>query len=286
MEAQVHYFRAYAVLMVSLAIHALAWLLILQFDRWVALLPESAQELIFEPPSKRPQNVDLILLESEPTKQVIANDKAPFLAQQTQRVAEQKQARFKGLTRNLEFPNRPRANRAGQDQQEAQTVTDQQGGMTMNATERLNRALSAGISTLSESLPENIKYGDFTALNTDQYLYFSFFNRIAPRIRFHWERGVDSSVEYLSLRNFQLSERRVFATEVEVKLNREGYLQGVTIYRSSGIAVLDQAVVRAFELATPFINPPQEMADAEGMIKLYYGFNVHFEPRYFAKPSR
>lgn len=278
-----HLMRAYAYVVISLALHAFSWLLILRADQLTSLLPEMLRTPHTKATTEN-QNIEVVLLEENPKAQNTSQGKASFLAQKTQRVQEETQARFRGDTRNLEFPNRPKSSRT-QQQESKEVVADKSGEIDIQATERLNRALSSGISTLSESLPSNIKFGDFTSLNTDQYLYFSFFNRIAPRIRFNWQNGVEAVVEDLTLRNFQLGSRRTFSTEVEVRLDSKGYLEGVSVFRSSGIPGLDAAVVRAFELATPFINPPAEMVKADGLIRLYYGFNVHFEPQLFARPN-
>jgi hypothetical protein len=257
--------RAYIYLILSLCAHALIWLVVLKADLVLRLLPDPSQVFYKRPESAK--NVEVVLLEDSPNAMNLTDDKPAFLAQKNQRVLEQTQARFKGETENKEFLSYSRPQqRAEKIQQEA--VTQNDGDIDVKATERLNKALSSGISTLSESLPENIKFGDFTALNTDQYLYFSFFNRIASRIRFNWENGVASVVEDLALRNFQLHNKRTFSTEVEVRLDPKGYLQGISIYRASGIQGLDLAVARAFELSTPFINPPAEMVKADGLIHL------------------
>lgn len=272
--------RAYIYLVLSLSAHALIWLVILQSDLILKHLPQS--EILFSE-NKNNSQVEIVLLEDSPNPISKPDTKASFQAQKTQRVQEQTQARFRGLTENKEFPSRPRPiQQATQEQQES--ITQEKSDIDLKATDRLNRALATGISTLSESMPQDIKFGDFTALNTDQYLYFSFFNRIAPRIRFNWENGVASVVEELSLRHYQLNSKKTFTTEVEVRLDSSGYLQGVSIHRSSGIPGLDQAVARAFQLSTPFINPPAEMVKPDGLIRLYYGFNVHFEPSLFARP--
>lgn len=276
--------RTYITIVTSLILHMLIYIGLVVWEQWAGQLTLQEKIALQDLLKQKEEHVDIVLLEKSPHAADASDSKAAFLAAQTQRVKNQTRARFMGLTQNREFPNRPSMPQREEAAQH-EAVTSQQGTVSISATDRLNRELAKGISTISESLPDSIKHGDFTSLNTDQYLFFSFFSRIAPRIRFHWENGVERTVEALTFRNFSLREEKTFVTEVEVRLDSQGYYRGISIYRSSGIPGLDEAVARAFELSTPFINPPQEMVKDDNLIHLYYSFRVYFSPQLFARPA-
>lgn len=276
--------RTYITIVTSLIFHMLIYMGLIVWEQWAGQLTLQEKLALQELLEQKEEHIDIVLIENSPNASDTSEGKAAFLAAQTQRVKSQTQARFTGLTQNREFPTRPSMSQK-QEAPQQEVVTSEQGTVSISATDRLNRELAKGISTISESLPDNIKYGDFTSLNTDQYLFFSFFSRIAPRIRFHWESGVERTVEALTFRNFNINEEKTFVTEVEVRLDSQGYYRGVSVYRSSGIPGLDEAVVRAFELSTPFINPPQEMVKEDSLIHLYYSFRVYFSPQLFARPA-
>ncbi len=108
--------------------------------------------------------------------------------------------------------------------------------------------------------------------------------RAESRIRFHWEHGVENTIDSLSFRSLGIRDERTFTTEVEVLLDDEGKYLKTMIYRSSGIPALDQAVVQSFEKSAPFVNPPREMVRDDGLIHLNYAFRVYFSPHYYAHP--
>lgn len=51
-----------------------------------------------------------------------------------------------------------------------------------------------GVSTTGEQLPQDIQIGDFTALNTDRFVYYTFYARIEEQIRHRWVRYVKAAI--------------------------------------------------------------------------------------------
>lgn len=266
-------------------------------ERFPLLKPEPSAVLLSL--KKQSEPTQIVILDTPPLEEIEDSKKAPFLAANRVRVKEQAQARFTGDTQNREFPT-PQAvrKRAQQADETPKTTTDGElianksrdkqtsSVQTPTQAQREFKNLPMGISTLGESLPTNIKHGDFTFLNTDQSLFFSFYSRITPRVRFHWNNYVESVIESLTMRNLKITETKIFTTEVDVILDKAGYYQRTDIFRSSGITALDQAVVLAFENSAPFVNPPQGMVQDDGLIHIRGKFQVHFTPQMFAKPSR
>jgi TonB family protein len=64
--------------------------------------------------------------------------------------------------------------------------------------------------------------------------------------------------------------------EVRTCLSRTGALTGLTITTSSGVPELDDAMIRAFQTAAPFLNPPEALAQGDEQVR--FGFSFVFFP--------
>jgi len=116
---------------------------------------------------------------------------------------------------------------------------------------------------------EGVDVGDATFLNTREWKYASFFNRVKQAVSEHWDptsavRSRDPSGE-----KFFYKDR---TTLLAVTLNDQGTLTDVRVARSSGLDFLDQTAVDAFQKAQPFPNPPQGLVDGRGEISFQFGF--------------
>lgn len=136
-----------------------------------------------------------------------------------------------------------------------------------------------GSSTVGETLPQDIRIGDFTALNTDRFTYYTFFARMEEVFRPRWINYVKAAVY-----TYQQTQRRTreeeFVTQIELLLDKDGnFIRGI-LHQGSGNEALDLAPVRAFRDAMKFPNPPQEMLKDDNYIHLDYQFTVHFVPQY------
>ena len=144
-------------------------------------------------------------------------------------------------------------------------------------------AFDRGISTVGETLPQDIKFGDFTALNTDKNLFYSFYARMEEMTRYRWETYAKAAVNDIGLTSKVLMAKDMWTTKLEIILDRYGTFQHAILQDSSGIATLDSAPVQAFRDAGQFPNPPPEMVKADGFIHIYYAFSVNVVPRYAAQ---
>jgi TonB family protein len=129
----------------------------------------------------------------------------------------------------------------------------------------------SGVSTSGERLPEDIRIGNFTALNTDRFVYYTFYARIEEQIRHRWVRYVKAAI-YGG--GDVAPGRREFLTNLEIVLNRQGEFVRALIHQSSGSKDLDAAPVLAFREARLIPNPPREMIKPDGTIRLLYSFSV------------
>jgi hypothetical protein len=128
-----------------------------------------------------------------------------------------------------------------------------------------------GVSTTGEQLPSDIQIGDFTALNTDRFMFYTFYARIEEQIRHRWVRYVKAAI----FGGGDLREgQNEYVTNLEVVLNREGDFVRAIIHDGSGSRDIDAAPILAFREAKRIPHPPREMVKADGTIRLYYSFHV------------
>jgi hypothetical protein len=111
--------------------------------------------------------------------------------------------------------------------------------------------------------------GDSTALNTREYKYAHFFNRVKREVAARW-----FAVEALRGRDprgdvYGVKDRH---TVLAVTLYPNGSIARLEVERESGLPFLDAEAVSSFERAQPFHNPPAGLADSDGLIRFKFGF--------------
>lgn len=140
-------------------------------------------------------------------------------------------------------------------------------------------------STVNDPLT-NIPLGSFTALNTDRYLFYSFFERIEDRIRHRWVSRIRNAINSPMQIPTNGRDREVWTTELEVQLDSKGNFVRAEVHKSSGIEKFDYATIDAFREGAPIPNPPVGIIDEDGYIYLQYAFNVYWKPSPYARPGR
>jgi TonB family protein len=116
---------------------------------------------------------------------------------------------------------------------------------------------------------DGVDEGSATFLNTREWRFASFFNRVKSTVAAQWNpsdvvRRRDPSGDM-----FLWKDRYTLLT---VRLEDDGRLADVWIERSSGVDFLDEEAVAAFQKAQPFPNPPRGLADENGEIRFTFGF--------------
>jgi TonB family protein len=122
---------------------------------------------------------------------------------------------------------------------------------------------------------EDLEEGEGTFLNSREFKYASYFNRMKRGVSKHWNpiteyRRRDPTGNIYGYRS------RV--TVLTVRLDNEGNLTEVDVTTSSGIEFLDREAVSAFRRAQPFPNPPSGLIE-NGQIEFPFGFHVDFSRR-------
>lgn len=131
--------------------------------------------------------------------------------------------------------------------------------------EVLERALGGG----SVDHLDDVASGDETSLNAKRWIHASFFNRLKRSVRQNWDPG---SVWRRRDPTGQVYGFKSRVTGVRVALNLSGGLAKIVVSQPSGVSELDDEAVRAFNQAAPFVNPPKELANGDGLIVFEFGF--------------
>jgi len=138
------------------------------------------------------------------------------------------------------------------------------------SNERTGNAAQGQGSEVSQSQDylKNVDKGLETLLNTREFKYYSYYNRIRRQLSEHWEGIVRERVMriYKEGRTIASSQDRI--TKLLVVLNSAGLLVNVQVLSDSGVQDLDEAAVDAFRSAAPFPNPPKGIVEIDGTVRI------------------
>lgn len=115
----------------------------------------------------------------------------------------------------------------------------------------------------------NVEEGDGTFLNTKEWKYASFFNRVKQGVGMHWDPG--SPLRMRDPTGNMYGGRDRF-TLLRVTLDEHGSVKKINVEKSSGLEFLDLEAVAAFERAQPFPNPPPGLISADSTVHFSFGF--------------
>ena len=116
---------------------------------------------------------------------------------------------------------------------------------------------------------KDVEEGDGTYLNTREFQYASFFNRVKQGVSMHWRPEVE-----LRRRDptGSIYAGRTRVTMLEVTLDEGGRVRDVRVEKSSGLDFLDLEAVTAFHRAQPFPNPPPGLLASDATVRFQFGF--------------
>lgn len=163
-------------------------------------------------------------------------------------------------------------------QQSSQMDQSEDGQSKLNPMLQNNGALRSvvtGQNTRGEFIP-GLQQGSFTALNTDQFTYYTFFSRMNEQIRPRWVNRLRDFAFMQSQQDLQKLAQYPRTTQVEFVLDRSGKLLETIVHLTSGYRSLDIAATDAFKDSAPINNPPEGLVGEDGKIHLFYNFTVHW----------
>jgi TonB family protein len=276
-------------LLISLSIHLIIWTTLLNSSHYI--LPEAQKSVeisIVDDATKTPK-MRQIVRQTETPKDLLKDEKpknAKYLSEHDQVVKKETVSPFKGLTKNrVPTALTPRVSSLGENKQRNEKTDPNKGDSPRNdRLSEMGRRMFAESSTTGEYLPD-IQNGPITALNTERFLYYSFFQRIEEAIRPKWEDNIRVAVNYISPGQQKQFLGTDWVTGIEVILSEKGEYIRTIIRRPSGIESLDRAAIEAFREAAMFPNPPREMLQDDNRIHLKYVLVVEPPSRAVARRS-
>lgn len=257
--------------------------------------PKSVTIDIIEKPQasshfKTPQNIVRDATIPDRLKAEDSQDPLRFLSEKTQRVKEQVRALQSGLTKN-------RGSRSVNSQEalpksQAQTTGAGRRGIQqfLPGTKLIPKPTSevdaneSGASTFGNILDENVKVGSVTALNTDRYLYYSYFARAEELLRNEWEPQILQVYDYPPSELRGSSQRR-FTTVLEVWFLPSGEYHSTHILKPSGVKAFDMAATESFRRVRMIPNPPRERIEADGLIRFKWSLTVEYNPKVLVRQT-
>lgn len=116
---------------------------------------------------------------------------------------------------------------------------------------------------------KDVDEGDGTYLNTREWKFSSFFNRVKQSVGMHWDPST-----FLRQRDptGSIYGGRDRYTLLEVVLTERGTVKDISVQKSSGLDFLDLAAIASFEKAQPFPNPPPGLVTGDSTVRFTFGF--------------
>ena len=131
----------------------------------------------------------------------------------------------------------------------------------------LTRAIAHG--TGSPDYLRDVDDGEATALNAKKFKFASFFNRVKRAVADQWHPDTVYLRHDPSGHVYGGKDR---VTVLRVHLEPDGSLKTVTTLEPSGVEFLDDEAIDAFKRAQPFVNPPYQLVDPDGLIHFNFAF--------------
>jgi len=111
--------------------------------------------------------------------------------------------------------------------------------------------------------------GDGTYLNTREFKYASFFNRVKQSVGTHWNPNATLMRRDPTGTTYAGRDRH---TLLSVTLDERGRVANISIEKSCGLEFLDMEAVESFKRAQPFPNPPAGLLEDDSKVRFKFGF--------------
>lgn len=190
-------------------------------------------------------------------------EKAKYLSEKTNKVQEETQAKL-----GLKFHN---SNNALKNKKINVFTNDFNAYAALIENEsKKQQHLNLGTpdeSTTNDNLT-GVKSDLITHLNTREYKYYGYYNRIKTQLNQWWVPKVQQKFTKMIRQGRTIASDSNKITKLVIILNGVGNLVNVKVLAESGIKDLDDAALEAFRSAAPFPNPPKGMVESDGTVKI------------------
>lgn len=141
-----------------------------------------------------------------------------------------------------------------------------------NVPERRRDFFESSDMARPQDYVKGFKESESTLLNTKEYVFFGYFQRIRERLDRAWSGALRDQLAKFYKRGRRLASDTDHQTRLMVTLDREGQIIRVQILEASGTVDLDDAAIKAFNQAGPFPNPPTGLIDTAGRVDIRWDF--------------
>ncbi len=211
------------------------------------------------------------------------NESAKFLSEKTNSVEKETRAKFgqkykntKGFSskknnifKNEIFKNNFDPYASLTNQNENNKLPANKPHQKQNSFDRTPGSTDSGseLATTNDNL-KNIENEFLTRLNTREYKYFGYYNRIKTQLNQWWVPQVQQRFSKMVRQGRMIASEESKVTKLVIVLSDQGQLVKVQVLAESGVRDLDEAAIEAFRQAAPFPNPPKGMIESDGTVKI------------------
>lgn len=153
-----------------------------------------------------------------------------------------------------------------QKPKKAKSISD----LRLNSLQDMS-ASAASDSSQTEDYLKDVAIGAATHLNTREFLYFTYFNRIKKKLRDHWEPLIHTRVRDIAHRGRTIANQGTRVTRLVITLDDKGGLSRVQVSTTSGLLDLDEVAIEALKVSAPFPNPPKALIE-NGLVRINWDF--------------
>lgn len=266
------------------------------------LSPDELQKMTQAEVAKKPLTVpaNQVVEQSETSANEEAPDNARFLSAKNQKVQKQTVAAERGEFKNIKKAapqkmgtkgdGRPKNADISEESKkqiakdlfkgfdaseavERQKVAAQEAGLGEGRGQGEQNTGTATDASQSNDYIKDVQVGLETLLNTREFKYYSYYNRIRKQLSQHWEGRVREKLTKLFKEGrAPAATNKDRITKLMIVLNDRGTLVRVQVLSDSGIRDLDDAAIEAFRAAAPFPNPPKGIVEGDGTVKIRWDF--------------
>jgi TonB family protein len=116
---------------------------------------------------------------------------------------------------------------------------------------------------------EDVEEGEGTFLNTKEWKFAGFMNRVKQSVGWHWHPNEELRRRDPTGNIYSGRDRH---TLLHVTLDEQGMVKDMYVEKSSGLDFLDIEAMRSFERAQPFPHPPRGMMEDGETVSFRFGF--------------
>jgi TonB family protein len=133
---------------------------------------------------------------------------------------------------------------------------------------------------------KDVDEGEGTYLNTREWKYASFFNRVKQSVGTQWNPNT-ALMRRDPTGNIYTGRDRY--TLLKVTLDEHGKVADIAIEKSCGLDFLDMEAIESFKRAQPFPNPPPGLLEDDSKVRFSFGFFMEMnggpKMRLFRQPN-